>query len=185
MMRCWMWGLLLPGLALAGPNDFYECVGADGEVSYSLQRCAKGQTQRRVEDGAAAENRSPGKGGGGLVRLESVGGHFYTTLRMNGVPIRVVVDTGATAIALSPDAARRMGLNPAKGRTVTTQTANGTANATAVLLDSVELQGYTVRSVPAVILGQSLGREDALLGMSFLRHFEVNTDGYQMTLRPK
>jgi len=54
------------------------------------------------------------------------------------------------------------------------------------VLNSVELGGNTVQGVPAVVLSQDLGpQEEALLGMSFLKHFEVNADGYVMTLRPK
>jgi len=186
-IRAWGALLALPLSAWAGAYDYFECTGADGEVSYSVTRCPKGASQRRIADTVA-----PGEGGSGAasygnIRLTSgPGGHFFATGRINGVPLRLVVDTGATHVSLSASAARRLGLNTAKGKTVTANTANGATQAVALTLDSVELQGQTVRGVSAMVMSQDLGpATDVLLGMSFLRHFEVNSDGYIMTLRPK
>lgn len=179
--------LLFPVLASAGPYDYYECVGSDGEISFSVERCGKGDAQRRIRDDVAPESRNLGPAGGGLVRLQSgPGGHFYTTAVINGTPMRVLVDTGATDVAVSPNAARRARIDPRRGVQGTGYTANGTTAMTSIVLDSVELGGNTVRQVRAVILSQDLGpHEEVLLGMSFLKHFEVNTDGAVMTLRRK
>ncbi len=187
MRRFWVLLLVLPGLSWAGAYDYYECVGPDGAATYSVERCAKGEKQRRVEDDAAPLNRSLGAATGGVVRLESgPGGHFYTTAVINGVPMRVVVDTGATLVAVSPTAARRAGIDTRRGVRGTSYTANGTASVVLVVLDSVQLGGNVVRQVRADVLSQDLGpTEEVLLGMSFLKHFEVNSDGYVMTLRPK
>lgn len=187
MRRIVVLSLLSPLLAWAGAHDYYECVGTGGAVSYSVERCAKGEKQRRIEDDAAPTSRSLGAVAGGMVRLESAhGGHFYSTANINGVPVKVVVDTGATTVAISPAAARRVGLDTKRGVAVKSYTANGVAAGTAVTLDTVELGGNVVRGIPCVILAQDLGpQEEALLGMSFLKHFEVNTDGVVMTLRPK
>lgn len=179
--------LLLPLLSSAGTYDYYECVGPAGDVSYSVERCPKGQKQRRVEDDAAPVTRSLGAASGGIVRLQSgAGGHFYATASINGMPMRVVVDTGATLVAISPSAARRAGIDPRRGTQGTSYTANGKTAVTLVVLDTVELGGNTVRQVRADVLSQDIGPQaEVLLGMSFLKHFEVNTDGVLMTLRPK
>ncbi|MDD5250610.1 MAG: retropepsin-like aspartic protease [Rhodocyclaceae bacterium] len=187
MRRLWGLFLVLPGLCWAGAYDYYECVGPDGSATYSVERCAKGEKQRRVEDDAAPVNRSLGAAAGGIVRLASgPGGHFFATIAINGVPARVMVDTGATTVAISPSAAHRIGLDLQRGRRVRNQTANGVAEATAVVLNSVELGGNVVRNVVGVVMSQDMGKDfDVLLGMNFLKHFEVNSDGYVMTLRPK
>lgn len=173
--------------AMAGSHDFYECTARDGTVSFSVERCAKGEKQRRVEDDRPPLDKSLGAAKGGVVRLESGGGgHFYATVQINGMPVKVVVDTGATTVSLAPSAAARVGLDTRRGVAVKTQTANGVASATGVMLDSVELNGNVVRNVPGLVTAQEMGPGvDALLGMTFLKHFEVNTDGYVMTLRPK
>jgi aspartyl protease family protein len=177
----------VPLLAWAGAYDYYECVGPAGDVSYSVERCPKGHKQRRVEDDTAPATHNLGAASSGLIRLQSgPGGHFYTTANINGTPMRVVVDTGATLVAISPSAARRARIDTRRGTQGTSYTANGQSSVTLVVLDSVELGGNTVRQVRADILSQDLGPQaEVLLGMSFLRHFEVNTDGVVMTLRPK
>lgn len=187
MRRCCALIMLVPTLALAGAYDYYECTGPGGDVSYSVERCPKGQRQRRVEDDTAPTTRNLGAASGGTIRLSSgAGGHFYATATINGNPMRAVVDTGATLVAISPSAARRAGIDLRRGVQGSSYTANGRTPVTLVVLESVELGGNTVRQVRADVLSQDMGPQvDVLLGMSFLRHFEVNTDGAVMTLRPK
>jgi aspartyl protease family protein len=187
MSRACLVLIFLPLLAWAGAYDYYECVGPGGDVSYSVERCPKGQKQRRVEDDTAPVTRNLGAASGGVIRLQSgPGGHFYATANINGMPMRVVVDTGATLVAISPSAARRAGIDTRRGTQGTSYTANGAAAVTLVTLESIELGGNTVRQVRADVMSQDLGPQaEVLLGMSFLRHFEVNTDGVVMTLRPK
>jgi len=187
MRACMVVALLFPLLSWAGAHDYYECVAADDMVTYSVERCPKGERQRRLSDDTAPVSSNLGQSLGGIVRLESGhGGHFYATANINGVPVKVVVDTGATTVAISPKAAMRIGVDTRRGRQAKSYTANGVTPVVAVVLNSVELGGNTVQGVPAVVLSQDLGpQEEALLGMSFLKHFEVNADGYVMTLRPK
>lgn len=179
--------LLLPLSCLAGAHDYYECVAANGAISYSVERCAKGEQQRRVEDNTAPASRSLGAAIGGTVKLEgSRGGHFYTTAIINGVPVRAVIDTGASIVSISPAAATRIGVDTRRGVQAKSYTANGTASVTVVTLNSVELGGNVVRNIQGSVLSQELGPDtEVLLGMAFLKHFEVNTDGVVMTLRPK
>lgn len=179
--------MAMPALCNAGAHDYYECVAADGTATYSVERCAKGERQRRIADDAAPTSRNLGAGGGGTVRLESRGGgHFFATASINGVPVRAMVDTGATTVAISPAAAQRVGVDLKRGKSATYWTANGQSAMTTVVLDVVDLGGNRVRMVPGNVTTQELGPDfDVLLGMSFLKHFEVNTDGVVMTLRPK
>lgn len=185
--RLWAALLSCPACCWAGAYDYYECVGPAGVVNYSVERCPKGQRQRRVEDDAAPVSLSLGSAGGATVRLQSgAGGHFFATATINGATMRVLVDTGATTVAISPSAAMRAGIDVRRGVRGISQTANGATPVIGVMLDTVELGGNTIRQVRAMILSRDLGpQQEALLGMSFLKHFEVNTDGVVMTLRPK
>lgn len=179
--------LLVPGLAGAGAHDYYECIGPDGGATYSIERCAKGEKQRRIQDDTPPGSQSLGAATGGTVRLDSSrGSHFYATVNINGIPVRGMVDTGASSVSISPAAARRLGLDLQKGVPTQAYTANGVAQATGVVFSSVELGGNTVRNVRGLVTSKELGPDaEALIGMAFLKHFEVNTDGYRMTLRPK
>jgi aspartyl protease family protein len=179
--------LVWPSLTWAGAHDYFECVGPGGDVAYSVERCPKGQTQRQVASDEVPATRKFAGGSGGLVKLESGrGGHFYATVTINGAPVRAVVDTGATTVAISPAAARRSGLGLKSGVAVQSYTANGISSGTGIVIDAIELGGNVVRNVPCIVLAADLGpNAEALLGMAFLKHFDVSTDGYLMTLRPK
>lgn len=187
-MRIWPFSLLLvPALAWASSYDYFECTAADGTVSYSVERCPKGQQQRKVDDDAAPTSLALGAASGATVRLEnSRNGHFFTTVKINGVPLRALVDTGATTVAITPTAAMRVGVDTRQGVRTMAYTANGPIRSIGIKFASVDLGGNTIRNVAGSLVAGEMGPNvEVLLGMSFLKHFEVNTDGLVMTLRPK
>ncbi|UIJ71441.1 TIGR02281 family clan AA aspartic protease [Aurantimonas sp. HBX-1] len=110
-------------------------------------------------------------------------GHFRADVRMNGRPVPVLVDTGATLVAIDEATARRLGivLRPADWRH-SVQTANGTAPAAVARLDRVELGPLAVRNVDVMIMRDG-NLPTALLGMSFLNRLRFESDGSQLTLR--
>lgn len=95
------------------------------------------------------------------------GGHYRVIGAVNGVSLPLLVDTGATSLAMSEQQARRMGLDYQKGTPVRANTANGVAHGWRVRLDRVNIGGLEVPGVEAVVL-QGNALDDALLGMSFL-----------------
>ena len=98
-------------------------------------------------------------------------GHFYATLEVQGVPIRFIVDTGATDIVLSQADARRIGLDPAAlvytGRA---RTANGVVRTARVTLGEIAFGPFLDSDVPAWVNEGEL--DLSLLGMSYLNRFE-------------
>jgi aspartyl protease family protein len=96
------------------------------------------------------------------------GGHFWTDARVDGRRLELVVDTGASTIALRASDAARLGIHPAaRDYTVNVATANGVTRAALVQLRMVEVGSIVVRDVPALIQGdEALGVN--LLGMTFL-----------------
>ena len=182
--------LLLPASALAASPVYYDCFANDGSHYQSSERCQKGDSERkRYDQSPAAELQSIRLGSNqhsGLIRLAvGHGGHYFASCLVNGVPLRFMIDTGATTVALSASAALRLGLDLKSGEMQMVQTANGPSSVIGITLGSIELQGQKIQSVAAQILSKDLGNEDGLLGMSFLRHFEINSDGTTMTLRRK
>lgn len=108
-------------------------------------------------------------------------GHFVTDGQVNGIPIRFAVDTGATFIALPASEARRLGLDYRKGQKAMMVTANGSAPAYRVKLDTVRVGDVTVHSIDAVVM-EGDGLPVALLGMSFLNRMDIKREGEIMTL---
>ena len=107
-------------------------------------------------------------------------GMFHAEGSINGVPVRFMVDTGATFVGMSANEARRLGIDYQKGRKVMMQTANGRVLNYLVTLDRVRLGDIELAGVEGVV-----GEQDmpfALLGMSFLNRLEMQRDGGSMTL---
>ena len=106
---------------------------------------------------------------GSIVEIEAKdNGHFNAQADINGRPIDVMIDTGATMVALSYEDAERAGilLNDTDF-TRAVSTANGVARVAPVTLERVSIGNITVRDVPAAVAER--GRlKTSLLGMSFL-----------------
>ena len=97
-------------------------------------------------------------------------GHFWTTAYVNSMPVRFMVDTGATSVVLTAIDARSLGVDPDDlPRRATVMTANGKVDAGVVTLGSVRVEGITAEAVDAVVMDDTL--QHSLLGMSFLNEF--------------
>jgi aspartyl protease family protein len=93
-------------------------------------------------------------------------GHVVLTASVNGAPVRFLVDTGASTVALSPADARAAGINPsALVFDKTTTTANGVVRVAPVILREIRIEQLSVENVAAVVDANLSG---SLLGMSFL-----------------
>lgn len=119
----------------------------------------------------------------GTVELRRSGdGHFYADVAINGSTVRALVDTGASAIALSREDARSAGIATSIGMpNVVGEGADGEVYGEVVTLESVALGHRVAEDMPAVVLNS--GRQ-TLLGQSFLATFEsVEIRGDTMVLR--
>lgn len=95
-------------------------------------------------------------------------GHYIAEAEINGTTIVVMVDTGATPVALSYEDAEKVGLRP-RGLDfdIPVNTANGLVKAARVTLRRVEVDNVRVRDVDGMVLPEGAMR-GSLLGMSFL-----------------
>jgi aspartyl protease family protein len=95
-------------------------------------------------------------------------GHFYVDAQINNRPVRLMVDTGATVVALRASDAAAAGIRVAKSDfTNPVQTANGTTMAAEAQLDSVAVDDIEVRHIRALIVPDDQ-LSLSLLGGSFL-----------------
>ena len=107
-------------------------------------------------------------------------GHYITEGAVNGKPVRFVVDTGATVVALPASDAVRLGIDYRKGRPGSTRTAGGVVPAYRLTFETVKVGAIELHAVEGLVIEQGL--DIALLGMSFLSRVEMKNEGQTMTL---
>jgi aspartyl protease family protein len=95
-------------------------------------------------------------------------GQYAADALVNGLPVRMLIDTGASDVVVSASTAARLGLVPSGGRTRAIQTANSKATASPALLSHVSFGGLYMNDVEALVLSPGAG-EVNLLGESFLK----------------
>ena len=90
---------------------------------------------------------------------------------------RFIIDTGATYTSIPQVMAEELGYRLGPGlEQILIGTANGVINAYVIVLDSVNLQGYAVRNLKAVVLPQKTQVQVGLLGLNFLNNFRFTLD---------
>lgn len=116
--------------------------------------------------------------------VRTAGGDFAVDARVNSAAVPMVLDTGASSVVLTTDAARDAGLPTAfLSYSVRVDTANGHTQAAPVTLDRVSIGGITERGVPALI-AQPGQLKTSLLGMTFLNRLESwEVRGTRLVLR--
>lgn len=112
-------------------------------------------------------------------------GSYNTTGSINGRLVDMLVDTGATTVAMSEVEAKRLGIPyRISGKKTAVRTASGIARAYAVTLDQVQVGELGLQQVEAVVVeGNSPHR--VLLGMSFLSRVKMEHRGSLMVLQGK
>jgi aspartyl protease family protein len=159
------WVLLCCGLVLLGVGK--------------LDRGAVLLPDRAVRSGSDARPGSSGERATGapsntIVYTANQRGHVILDAAVNGAPVRMLVDTGASLVTLTPQDARAAGIAPSElVYNARVNTANGTARMAPVTLREIRIDQLSIYDVPAAVL-ENLNV--SLLGMSFLARLQ----GYEM-----
>ncbi len=99
-------------------------------------------------------------------------GEFQIGAHVNDARLAMVLDTGASAVVLTQEAAKAAGLPiEVLNYDVTVETANGRTRAASVTLDRLAVGSITERAVPALIAKPGQLKTN-LLGMSFLNRLQ-------------
>jgi aspartyl protease family protein len=133
--------------------------------------------------GSEADNSPSFASSDGAVELRRAeNGHFYADVRINGALVHMLIDTGASGIALSRDDARNAGVATSIGMNeVVGVGADGEVHGDLVRLDRVELGPLSAQGMDAIVLSNG---DQSLLGQSFLGRFaSVRIEGDRMLLR--
>ena len=112
-------------------------------------------------------------------------GHFWAVASINGVPRRMLIDSGATVSAISLDTAREAHVDVGTGLApVILQTANGAAQAETGEVDEIRVGNIVARNL-RIVTGPGLGNLD-VLGMNFLSRLQSwRVEGRTLVLVPQ
>lgn len=183
----WQYGVAVAGAAVAA-----------GVLASTLAENFTGETKTDpvvVEKSASVQSSSTPSASAEPVLIEPYAGrkaviqadrrgHFVTKARMNGRKLDVLVDTGATSVAINKSTARRLGIHLISSDfKYRVSTANGTVKAAVAIIDRVEIGRVYVKDVRAAVLPDK-SLNEVLLGMSFLgelKKFEVSNGKLVLT----
>lgn len=109
-------------------------------------------------------------------------GHYFASVSVNGrSAMQMLVDTGATTLALSGRDAARLGISYINNKTHRTGTASGVSTAYEVVLSSVRIGEIEVHNVRASVLDGDYPAMP-LLGMSFLQQLRMHEEAGALVL---
>ena len=109
-------------------------------------------------------------------------GHYYLQLAINGTPLTLMVDTGASGLVLSLDDAARLGIEPGSLQFLgEAMTANGLVRTAQVTLPLIELGGFRSENFRAYVNEGAM--DGSLLGMEYLGQFRMEFAGNMLILR--
>ncbi|WP_064705238.1 TIGR02281 family clan AA aspartic protease [Rhizobium bangladeshense] len=123
------------------------------------------------------------EGGEEIILHKLLNGHFEAEVNVNGQTVEMLVDTGASMVALSHEDAERIGIDLTRlTYSMTVMTANGRTRAAPITLDQVSI-GPIVRNNVAATVAEDGRLDQSLLGMSFLEtlgSLQMQTDELRM-----
>lgn len=150
----------------------YKSSNEDGGRRIAKAPPTSGQTaavQAPISTAAAARYSNQ------LILRPSRNGQYAVVAEVDGVDVKFLVDTGASAVVLSAEDAERIGFHASNlDYSQVYHTANGRTRAAPVTLESISIGQLEINDVEASVNEGELGI--SLLGMTFLRKL----DGYQV-----
>ena len=116
------------------------------------------------------------------VQITKNNGMYFTDGYINQMPVRLLVDTGATLVAMNSGVAGQLGIDyRAVGTQTFANTASGQVAAWRIQLNAVSVGTIRVNQVAALVIEGDFPTS-VLLGMSFLGQINMNDSGNLLTL---
>ncbi|MFA5679497.1 MAG: TIGR02281 family clan AA aspartic protease [Pseudomonas sp.] len=110
--------------------------------------------------------------------------HYRVAGTINGKAVMMMVDTGATALAMNARDARQLGIDYRSGARIRASTAGGMVDSYAVTLARVSVGGIVLHNVRGTVVEGSFP-EQILLGNSFLSRVSMSEEAGMLVLRGK
>jgi len=158
-------------------------ISDDLGISSCPTRTKKHRPLRSSQESKKKASKKRNNSGRSYVIESDQYGHFNTVARMNGMRIPVLVDTGATSVAINKSTARRLGISlRSDDFKHKARTANGIALFARAKIRNIRIGGIVIDEVDASVLDDK-SLSTTLLGMSFLKRltkFEMSGGRFKM-----
>jgi predicted aspartyl protease len=185
--------LATAALAVPASAELYQWTDGDGVLHYtsdpatipeSYREGARDLGSPRAREAPASEGRRSVEAG--VMRFNS-GAPVVAPVLINGVALRLMVDTGADRTMISPAAAARTGLGVDAGSSVRVLGVTGGAMASEMTVTHMEVAGARVGPVRVIVLDTPAASVDGLLGRDVLDFFTLTVDSNagRATLTPR
>jgi len=110
--------------------------------------------------------------------------HYRVSGTINGRSVTMMVDTGATALAMNARDARELGIDYRSATKIRASTAGGMVDSYAVDLARVSVGGIVLHNVRGTVI-EGRFPEQILLGNSFLSRVSMSEEAGMLVLRSK
>jgi predicted aspartyl protease len=180
-------------LALLGPApaaaQIYQWTDGAGVIHYTTNADSIPEEFRpdvRVIDASRPPGEASAGPSGSTISLRS-GAPIMVVAHLNGVPLTLMLDTGADRTMLAPTALARAGVEAGTGRPVRVIGVTGESEGREVTLPRLDVAGARLGPVVVVVHEVPAAGVDGLLGRDLLDAFTITVDtaGGRATLVPR
>lgn len=168
-------------LSVGQTRDGVKLVAADSQSATLL---VEGKTKQLGMGQAASIGGTISNSSPSVTLYANAQGHFVSECQINGAPLKFLVDTGATTVALNSGDAKFAKIDYKRGQPVMMGTANGVVTAYRVTIANLKIGGITLSQVEGSVL-EGGSPSIVLLGMSALNRLDMKRQDIAMTLTKK
>ena len=191
----WWTALVMAALILTVPTEagaqLFRWTAPDGAVHYTSEMDSIPAAYRSsaVDIGAPVARPAPVAvpAPAAAVVPFTGGAPVVIQARLNGVPLSLLLDTGADRTVIAPTALTRAGINPDGGTPIRISGVTGSAAATLVAVPLLDVAGARVGPLSVIVHDVPSDSFDGLLGRDVLDAFTVTFDAAagQVRLAPR
>jgi len=176
VLRNVLWAIAMLAWVWVAQAEVYQWKDKQGHVHFS-DTPHQGSEKRQLKPLHSIKNPRFNMANTRLeVPYQDVHGSMMVEARINHVPMRFILDTGASLVVISPQMAKKAHISMDSGAFIMLQTANGLVRAPQVSIEHMQLGRWQQQHIQAAIQVVSSQHDVGLLGMSFLKAYRMSID---------